>query len=94
MTAIRRKWGGSFAARLVRLTLATHGDRCHLCGLPGATTADHLIPRSLGGADRLENLRPAHGKCNRRRQNMPLDVWFASNPIKDPVAAAPPSRQW
>lgn len=30
-------------------------------------TVDHLIPRSQGGADVLENYRPAHHACNSRR---------------------------
>ena len=42
-------WGGREATRLTELTLATYGNVCHLCGLPGATTADHVLPRSRGG---------------------------------------------
>ncbi|WP_268746906.1 HNH endonuclease [Tomitella biformata] len=55
---------------------------CHLCGKPGATTADHVQPRSLGGGDGLDNLRPAHKACNSSRGNRPA------------VSAAPPSRDW
>ncbi|HEY9474658.1 MAG TPA: HNH endonuclease [Mycobacteriales bacterium] len=43
---------------------------CWLCGLPGATTADHITPLSKGGAP-LDpgNLRAAHHSCNSRRGN-------------------------
>lgn len=65
-------WSGRYAQRMTRLCLEEWGDTCHLCTRPGATTADHLIPRSLGGLDTLENLRPAHHRCNSRRQARPL----------------------
>lgn len=74
-------WGGRRAQKLAQLCLATYGDRCHLCGRRGATTADHVVPRSLGGADELENLRPAHSSCNYSRGNTPLHVWRAKHPI-------------
>lgn len=73
------KWGGAYAARLVAATLAEYGTTCHLCGAEGATSADHLIPRSRGGPDTLDNLRPAHLSCNKRRGDMTLDEWRAVN---------------
>nr|DAV64902.1 MAG TPA: HNH endonuclease [Caudoviricetes sp.] len=39
---------------------------------PGGYTLDHVIPKSLGGAHTLANLRPAHRRCNLSRQNKPL----------------------
>lgn len=84
-------WSGRKAQRLTALTLATYGTTCHLCGRPGASTADHLIAREHGGDNSLDNLRPAHGSCNSRRRSMPLDQWFARYPI---AVAAPPSRNW
>lgn len=74
-------WGGRRAQAFTRLVLHTYGDVCHLCRHRGADSADHLIPRSLGGAwwD-LANARPAHHRpcptcgvrCNNRRNNRPL----------------------
>ena len=65
------RWSGREAQRLTALTLATYGAECHLCHRPGATTADHLIPRSYGiaagGVNELPNLRPAHLSCNSSR---------------------------
>ncbi len=58
------------------------GQRCWLCGehldfrrdengaVPGVT-ADHVVPRSHGGPDSIDNLRLAHSKCNNERGNAP-----------------------
>lgn len=53
------------------------GGTCMICGDPcdmasvvpdnWAPTLDHIIPRSHGGPDTLENLRLAHFICNSRR---------------------------
>lgn len=37
---------------------------CHYCGLPGANTRDHIIPRSRGGPSDTWNLVPACERCN------------------------------
>lgn len=42
-------------------------DVCHLCGKPGADSADHVIPYAEGGGDDVANLRPAHKACNSKR---------------------------
>lgn len=73
------RWSGRRAQRLVALTLATYGTTCHLCLKPGATSADHVTPRSAPwyGDDSIENLRPAHKLCNERRGNRSI-TWFRS----------------
>ena len=89
----RPPWGGRLAARLTAMTLATKGTRCHLCGLDGATSADHVVPRSQGGLDDVANLEPAHKLCNSLRGTMTLDEWFA----RHSAAYSPtvdPSRSW
>lgn len=68
--APKQKWGGRRAQEYTRGTLARYGTVCWLCGLPGATTADHIIPIDKGGAVYdYDNLGPAHGKCNYARGN-------------------------
>ena len=55
-----------------------HGSTCWLCSKSIDLTAprvgdsmglnlDHLIPLSKGGADKLGNIRPTHGKCNLKK---------------------------
>lgn len=89
------KWGGRRAQRLTQLTLDTYGTTCHICGRPGATTADHLIPRSHGGLDTIANLRPAHKSCNSARGNRPLathptnSLSFFSQTLPDGSPATP-----
>src|SRR5690606_4927281 len=72
----RMSWGGRKAQALLRLVLEEYGPLCHLCLVPidlelrghrRGPSVDHLIPRSMGGTDDLENLRPAHRSCNSRR---------------------------
>lgn len=53
---------------------AEWGTVCHLCGGEGADTVDHVVPRSVArrlglevGVFDVENLRPAHRRCNSGR---------------------------
>lgn len=50
-----------------RRAVLASSTTCWLCGLPGADTVDHVVPRSMGGTDEPWNLRPAHQRCNSRR---------------------------
>ncbi|WP_280429848.1 HNH endonuclease [Nocardia brasiliensis] len=87
------QWSGRRAAALRAATLAEYGTICHLCGRPGATTADHVIPRSKGGPDSLDNLRPAHYSCNSSRGARSLEDWrVLHTPRRAPQLA--PSRKW
>jgi len=59
--------------------LDKYGNLCHICQTPIDLSAprkcgnpgwdnglhiDHLYPLSKGGPDNLDNVRPAHGRCN------------------------------
>lgn len=83
----------NIAPRIVAAVLAEYGDTCHLCGRPGADTADHLVPRAHWGTDSLDNLAPAHQHpCNQKRGTLPLEQWFELYPITPPTYT--PSRDW
>lgn len=60
--------------------LAMEGRPCAICGLPidytltfpnpWSFTADHIIPIAKGGhPSAMENLQPAHLRCNRAKQD-------------------------
>lgn len=50
------------------------GHRCQYCGTSrGSMTVDHVIPRTLGGADTWENLVCACPRCNNRKGNRTPD---------------------
>jgi 5-methylcytosine-specific restriction endonuclease McrA len=62
--------------------LARDGSNCGICGLPldrsiddpnddNFVTFDHITPSSVGGTDRLDNLRLAHLRCNQLRADGP-----------------------
>jgi 5-methylcytosine-specific restriction endonuclease McrA len=62
-----------------RRAIAKGKPPCHLCHEPIdynadwldplSFTIDHIIPIARGGADVLENLAPAHRKCNRDKSD-------------------------
>lgn len=58
--------------RLRLAVLARDQGICWLCDQPGATTVDHIIPRTLGGGHDPRNLRAAHDLCNKRRGIRPV----------------------
>lgn len=54
--------------------IARQGGLCGLCGEPlGEITpkihVDHVVPRSFGGNDELDNLQAAHRRCNIAKGN-------------------------
>jgi 5-methylcytosine-specific restriction endonuclease McrA len=51
--------------------------RCAYCGDP-ATTIDHVVPISKGGAHSKENVVPACKPCNSSKNAKPLLVWLAT----------------
>lgn len=50
------------------------GEDCWFCGVALGTdrTIEHLVPKSKGGRDILENYALAHAKCNHVAANMSL----------------------
>lgn len=72
--------------------LARDNHRCVYCRKARATTVDHVVPRSRGGAARSwDNQRAACQRCNHRKGDRLLSElgW----PEPEPVAA-PTSRAW
>jgi 5-methylcytosine-specific restriction endonuclease McrA len=46
------------------------GERCSLSSVKLEPTVDHIVPRSKGGSDLLDNLQTAHRSCNSRKGTM------------------------
>lgn len=74
MTPPKKSRTGRPWTRLKRRIIRRDGGICHLCGNPGADTADHLIPWAFGGTDAPSNLKAAHIDCNRKRGPRPIEV--------------------
>jgi len=74
VSAWSERGGSTRATRLRRIVLTRDGGVCWICGRPGATTVDHVIPRAYGGTDELTNLRAAHAHCNYARRQRPAQV--------------------
>lgn len=45
------------------------GDRCFYCGEAEGSTIDHLLPRSLGGKNTVQNIVPSCSPCNTKKRN-------------------------
>ena len=57
--------------------LLLFGWRCAICGGPiaqGDESLQHMKPRSKGGTDDMDNLRPAHKRCNSALRDNELDT--------------------
>ena len=74
--AVRRAEKGSFrdARRLggfFKQVLDRDGMTCHICELAIPSLDDlhfdHVIPLSRGGMHTMENVKPAHASCNRKK---------------------------
>jgi len=58
--------------------LARDGARCRYCSLEDDLTIDHVVPRTKGGLDLLENLVVACRRCNSEKSNRDLDEFLAA----------------
>lgn len=79
-----REYGTHTTREWLQLVLYCE-ERCVSCGLQGLKlTKDHIIPVSLGGSDRIDNLQPLCQPCNSAKHNKPIDYrppgwWDAFN---------------
>jgi 5-methylcytosine-specific restriction endonuclease McrA len=72
-----------------RAVFARDGGRCVYCGAP-ATSVDHVIPRSRGGAHAWENVVSACRRCNHVKADRPLPElgWRMHRVPSQPMGAA------
>lgn len=74
VSKVKTKWKYKMKAGIV--------IKCAICKEPispggdkskGHLTADHIIPKALGGTDAKENLQPAHSSCNAKRGHLLIE---------------------
>ena len=72
-----------------RALFARDGGRCVYCAAP-ATSIDHVIPRSRGGAHAWENVVSACHRCNHTKADKPLKElgWRLRQLPREPIGAA------
>lgn len=78
---VRKKLPIAYKKRVwsINRLVAEYGGECYLChktfNNKSDITIDHLIPKSKGGDDSIENLRLAHEKCNQAKKDMSLEEY-------------------
>lgn len=89
-------WGGHRTKTSRALVIKEYGQTCWLCGHwinLEDMSVDHVIPRSKGGSiTDLDNLRPAHSECNKRRGNRNPSKLRAPRVVNAKIPK--PSREW
>lgn len=69
--------GSSRAWRKQRLRVLERDQyTCGYCGVPGASHADHIVPRVDGGGDEMSNLIASCASCNQRKSSAPVSVFL------------------
>jgi len=73
--------GLSVNRRKMLLLGSRDGEHCIWCGKPLThrcpdATVDHVVCRSRGGSNAIENLVLACAACNHRRADLPADLWL------------------
>src|ERR1700745_3021045 len=67
MTRNKRKW------QWLRRSILERDKRCLACGRPSNLMIDHIVPRSKGGRDELDNLQTLCEECNQRKADRTID---------------------
>jgi 5-methylcytosine-specific restriction endonuclease McrA len=70
------RWHEFRAYRVQREALFAWPRRCTYCGVR-AENADHVVPRSQGGVEMLDNLAPACTRCNQDKGSRTPEQWVA-----------------
>lgn len=55
-------------------------NECAYCGWKHDLTIDHVIPRSKGGSEHINNLVLACLDCNLSKSNYDLEAWYIKQP--------------
>jgi 5-methylcytosine-specific restriction endonuclease McrA len=70
---------GKFTAGQWRSLCEKHDNKCLCCGNKRKLTADHVVPLSKGGTNRIINIQPLCGSCNSKKGTKTTDFRKAHN---------------
>lgn len=65
----KRKKGASIKANRRRMVYERDGGCCVTCGTTEDLTLDHIVPRSKGGTNAVDNLQTMCRSCNTEKGN-------------------------
>lgn len=91
---LRKIIANVYNAKYIRVRLAEAQNwKCCWCGcnttgsygLKHSATTEHVIPRSNGGTDDVDNLAMACSKCNHKRGTQEVDTFMDSFRIQGPI---------
>jgi len=70
INAKKRMWN-------INRVVSEHGGKCYLChsefNSKSDITIDHLISKSKGGGDLIDNLRLSHRECNLAKKDLSIE---------------------
>lgn len=85
VNGIEYQQGPLYRTTLRAAVLHRDGNNCFYCGRSGRSTPlemEHIIPASLGGTGRIDNIVPSCVPCNRRKGNRPVEEFLKRRPAK------------
>lgn len=77
LDTLRMMYEGRLICHICKREIIDHRYTGKCCDKPKRLhwlTADHIIPRSRGGNDSIENIKPAHHQCNSSRGARPMNA--------------------
>ena len=69
-------------ANLQQQVIARDTGVCYICGKPGATEVDHVVPLSAGGTNALFNLKAIHSSCHAKKTQKDIKKILAESKAK------------
>lgn len=75
---VRRSRTGHISQGKRQSIYARDGAKCVYCSSEIDLEPDHILPRSKGGSDEIDNLLTACKKCNSLRQNRPIHEFIST----------------
>lgn len=86
---IEYQQGTLFGYEIREYLLEKWGRQCAYCNIRNVPLQiDHMIPKSLGGSNRVGNLTLACVSCNQKKSNLPLEVF--SPHLSKKLSSTPP----